>query len=219
MLPILSFIGTSGSGKTTILEKIVAELKRRGVRVAVIKHTHHTGIELDKQGKDSQRYMQAGAEIAVVSGTQEIAIMKKTDQDLSPQEIARFIDPDIDLVLTEGFKNADTLKIEVHRKTFEPKLLAKPKQLLAVITDERLGVRVPQFDIMKDNTIEITDLIGKWLAEQPKKEIQLIINKELVELNPFVKDFISNTVEGMVSTLKGVSDIKSLQILIKNPGI
>lgn len=212
MLPILSFIGSTGSGKTTIMEKVVAELKGRGIRVAVIKHSHHDEIGFDKKGKDSQRYTQAGADTVIVSGTQEIVIMKKTDHDLSPREIARIIDPDIDLILTEGFKSAGTLKIEVHRKAIEPELLAKPNQLLAVITDEQLDVKAPQFDIMKDNTTEIANLIERWLAGQPKKELQLVINKGLVELNPFVKDFISGTLEGMVSSLKGVKDIESLQI-------
>ncbi len=213
MLPILSFIGPSGSGKTTIFEKIVAELTKRGLKIAVVKHTHHI-IELDKKGKDSQRYLAAGAEISVVSGPDEIAVIKKTDRDLSPREIARLIDPDTDLVLTEGFKNAQTLKIEVHRKEFEPELLAQPNQLLAVITDEKLKVKVPQFDFKKDNTVALADLIQEWLGKQPKNEIQLFVNDKFIDLNPFVKDIISSTVEGMVSSLKGVEDIANLQISI-----
>ncbi len=214
MIPIISFIGSSGSGKTSILEKIVVELTKRGLRVAVIKHSHHDALSFDKKGKDSQRYTTAGAEAVIVSGPQEIVFMKKTDHDLLLNEITRLIDPDIDLILTEGFKNADTFKVEVHRKALESKLLAKPNQLLAVVTDEKLDVKVPQFDITKDNTIKIADLIEKWLAAQPKKRLQLIVNQKFVETNPFVKDFISSTMEGMVSSLKGVNNIKSLQITL-----
>lgn len=182
MIPIISFIGSSGSGKTTLLEKVVTELKKRGIRVAVIKHSHYGDLGFDKNGKDSQRYTTAGAEVVIVSSPQEIVFMKKTDHDLSPDEITRLIDPDIDLVLTEGFKSAGTLKIEVHRKALELELLAKPDQLLAVITDEPLNIQVPQFDVMKNNTVEIADLIEKWLSGQPKRDIELVINKEFVEL-------------------------------------
>ncbi len=215
MLPILSFIGTTGSGKTTIFEKVVAELKRRGLKIAVIKHTHHK-IELDKKGKDSQRYLSAGAEISIVSGTDEIAIVKRTDHDLSPREIARLIVTDVDLVLTEGFKGAGTMKIEVHRKDLEPVLLAKPAQLLGVVTDEKLDVEVPQFDFNKDNTVGLADLIENWLAQQPKPGIQLFVNGNFIDMNPFVRDIVSNTLQGMVSSLKGADEIKTLEIsLIK----
>lgn len=212
MLPILSFIGSSGSGKTVIMEKVVSELKKRGLSIAVIKHSHHDELGFDKEGKDTQRYTNAGAKIVIISGTQEIVIMKKTDHDLSPREIARLVDPDVDLILTEGFKSAGTLKIEVHRKDIEPELLARPNQLLAVVTDERLDVKVPQFDFTKDNTTEIADMIEKWLAVQTNNDIELVVNRKFVELNPFVKEIISGTLEGMVSRLKGINNIKSLQI-------
>jgi molybdopterin-guanine dinucleotide biosynthesis protein B len=76
VFPILSFIGRSGSGKTTILEKVVTELKERNVKVAVIKHSHHDEIGLDREGKDSWRYTRSGAEIVVVSGNREFILMK-----------------------------------------------------------------------------------------------------------------------------------------------
>lgn len=176
MIPIISFIGRSGSGKTTLLEKVVAELVNRGIRVAVIKHSPHKDLGFDKNGKDSQRFTVAGAEVVMLSGPQEIVSITKTDHDLSPDEITRLIDPDIDLVLTEGYKHADNVKIEVHRKLLGPELLAKPDKLLAVITDEHLGVQVPQFDVMKNNTVEIADLIEKWLSVQPTREIELLVS-------------------------------------------
>lgn len=176
MVPIISFIGSSGSGKTTLLEKVVAELKKRGIRVGVIKHVPCDDLDFDKNGKDSQRFRAAGAEVVITSGPQEIVFMKKTDHDLAPDEITRLIAPDIDLVLTEGFKNAGTFKIELHRKALAPGLLAKPEQLLAVITDEKLDIPVPQFDATKDNTVKIADLIEKWLSAQPKKETEFVVN-------------------------------------------
>jgi molybdopterin-guanine dinucleotide biosynthesis protein len=102
--------------------------------------------------------------------------MKRSDHDLSPGEIAHFIGPEIDLILTEGFKDVDTLKIELHRKALNPVLLAKPEQLLAVVTDERLNIQAPQFDAMKDNSVEIANLIEKWLSNQPQRERELVVS-------------------------------------------
>jgi molybdopterin-guanine dinucleotide biosynthesis protein MobB len=169
MIPTISFVGSSGSGKTTILEKVVAELNRRGIRIAVIKHTPHDDLEFSKQGKDSQRLASAGAEAVIVSGPQKIAFVKKTDRDLSPEELSQFIEPGIDLLLTEGFKNSATSKIEVHRRATGSKLLTKPEQLLAVVTDEQMDIPAPQFDIKKNNAVLIADLIVKWLSGQPKQ--------------------------------------------------
>ncbi len=212
MIPIISFIGTSGSGKTTIMEKVVAELKNRGIKIAVVKHSHHNELGFDKKGKDSQRYTAAGAEVVILSGVNEIVFMKRTEHDLSPQEISRLLYDNVDLVLTEGFKNASTMKIEVHRKALEPELLAKPKQLLAVITDEKLDIKVPQFDMAKNNTIKIADLIEKWLSRQPKREIEINVNGEHIPLNPFVRDIFTKVIESMLSSLKGVDSINNVRI-------
>lgn len=216
MIPVISFIGSSGSGKTGVMEKVVAELKRRSIRVAVIKHSHHDNFEFDKDGKDSQRYTAAGAETVIISGPQEMFFTQKTGRDINLDEITRLIDPDIDIILTEGFKNAATPKIEIHRKAIEPKLLAKPEDLLAVVTDEPLDVKVPRFDTAKDNTTAITDLIEKWLSNQPEKEIVLIVNKKPVPLNDFVRGFMIETLKGMFSSLKGVGKIKSFQIFSRD---
>jgi len=216
MIPIISFIGSSGSGKTSLLEKVVKELKKRGLKVAVIKHSHHDDLGFDKQGKDSYRYTQAGADVVVLSGTQEMAIMKKTGHDLSPQEISRLLDIDIDVILTEGFKNASTMKIEVHRRDIESGLLSNPKQLLAVVTDEPLnGITAPQFEFGKDNTLEIADLIEKWLDSQSREQIELYVNGEFVPMKPFVQDIIARAMEGMASSLKGVGEIKNIRFSMR----
>lgn len=211
MQPIISFVGKSESGKTTLLEGIIANLKQRGYKVAVIKHTQE--FELEKEGKSSWRLGQAGADTVVVTSPEELAIMKKTDHDLAPLEIARLIGGDIDLILTEGFKKGSTMKIEVHRKEQGAGLLVPTNQLLAVVTDEPLDVAVPQFN--RNEIKGLTDLIEKWLMEQPKEKIELFVNNAFVPLNLFVKDFVTKTLVGMVSSLKGISDVKSLRVSLR----
>jgi molybdopterin-guanine dinucleotide biosynthesis protein MobB len=173
---VISFIGRSGSGKTTLLEKVIAALKRRGIRVAVIKHSPHHDLGFDVNGKDSQKFQSAGAEIVFVSGPRGIVSMKNTDHDLSPEEISQFVDSGIDLILTEGFKSLDAPKIEVHRREQGSGLLSSPSQLLAIVTDEPLGIEAPQFDFNRDNSEAIASLIEQWLIERTQGEMGLAIN-------------------------------------------
>ena len=163
MHPIISIVGKSEAGKTTLLEGLIVELKQRGYKVAVIKHASED-LELDKVGKDSWRLSQVGSEVTAVSSPDKLIIIKPVAQDLSPQALSRFIVGDYDLILTEGFKQSSTPKIEVHRKEQGDKLLCPPQQLLAVVTDEPLDIDVPQF--AKNEIQGLADLIeNKQLAQ------------------------------------------------------
>jgi molybdopterin-guanine dinucleotide biosynthesis protein MobB len=185
MKPIISFVGYSGTGKTTLLEKVVAELKKRGLKIAVIKHVPHEDLEFDKEGKDSRRYVAAGADEVVLSGRWETIIMKKTPRDMTPQQISALLDDDTDLILAEGFKNIRNVKIEVHRKEMGHELLTDAGQLLAVVTDEPLDIAVPQFEFDSNPAIEIAELIGKWLAFQRKNQAGKAIDKDSELIQPY----------------------------------
>jgi molybdopterin-guanine dinucleotide biosynthesis protein B len=211
MQPILSFVGRSDSGKTTLLGEVIAVLKQHGFKIAVIKHAQN--FELDKQGKDSWLFRQSGADTVILSSPTGLALLKMSDKDPAPQEIARLIDSDIDLILTEGFKKSRTTKIEVHRKAQGIGLLVPPEQLLAVVTDEPLDVNVPQFT--RDDIRGLVNLIERWLQKQPKEEIELQVNDTVVPLNIFVRNIFSKTVIAMVSSLKGIGKIHNLHIHLK----
>ena len=113
MVPIISFVGYSKSGKTTLLEKVVPELKSRGYRVAYIKHTHHDSFNIDLPGKDTWRLSQAGSDIIVISSPEKIAVVEKVSEELYLNKILELIADKVDVVLTEGYKQADTIKFEV----------------------------------------------------------------------------------------------------------
>ncbi len=213
MRPIISIVGKSESGKTTLLERLIIELKQRGYKVAVIKHTSED-IELDTEGKDTWRFSQIGSDVVAISSGNELALMKKLERDFNPQELSRFIAWDYDIILTEGFKKSDTVKIEVHRREQGEKLLSSPEQLLAVVTDEPLDVSVPQFS--KDEVQKLTDLIeNKLLAQGGEDNVELLVNEVHIPLNPFTRGFIAETLSGMVSSLKGVEKVKSLHISLR----
>lgn len=216
MRPIISIVGKSKAGKTTLLEALIIELKRRGYKVAVIKHVGND-FELDKVGKDSWRLSQVGSEVVAISSPHKLAIIKPVERDLTPRELSSFIGWDYDLILTEGFRQSTTPKIEVHRKQQGNELLCPPQQLLAVVTDEPLDVDIPQFSA--DEIQRLADLVENKLQAQPREDdVDLFINDAPVPLNPFVSNFLAKTLLGMVSALKGVKQVKSLHISLFTKG-
>ncbi|NLA10627.1 MAG: molybdopterin-guanine dinucleotide biosynthesis protein B [Firmicutes bacterium] len=155
MIPIISVVGKSNVGKTTLLEKLLPELKRRGYRVATIKHDAH-GFSIDQPGKDTWRHAQAGADMVIISSREKVAIIEKVDRERTLDEIAARIEQ-VDLILTEGYKRQDKPKIEVYRPERSTELLCKKEELLAVATDVPLNIGVPEFTL--DDSAGLVDLI------------------------------------------------------------
>lgn len=216
MHPIISIVGRSESGKTTLLEELIAELKRRGYRVAVIKHSGED-LELDTAKKDTWRFSQAGSEISAICSGQKLAIFKRMEYDCSPDELSRFVWWDYDFVLTEGFKKSSYPKIEVHRGVKGKDLVSPPQQLLAVVTDEPLAVDVPQFS--RNDINKIADLIEKTILSQRKEDdIGLLINGDYIPISPALKNLLARTLIAMVSSLKDTSELKSLAISFRRKG-
>ncbi|MGB9791025.1 MAG: molybdopterin-guanine dinucleotide biosynthesis protein B [Thermacetogeniaceae bacterium] len=131
--PVISIVGKSGVGKTTLLEKVIKRLKEDGIRVAAIKHDAHR-FEMDKPGKDTWRMAQAGADVVVISSPEKFAMIAKVDEEKSLDEIVAML-PDVDVVLTEGYKRGDKPKIEVHRSEVHKERLCSADELLAIVSD------------------------------------------------------------------------------------
>ena len=145
MIPLVCFVGPSGVGKTLLLEKIVKSLKSRGLRVAVIKHAAH-GFEIDHPGKDSWRLAEAGSDLIVLSSHRKMALIQKRKEEAPLEEIASLLEGRADIILAEGYKDSGKVQIEVFRSAVCQDLLsAKPEQLLAIVTDQKMPLDVPQF--------------------------------------------------------------------------
>lgn len=156
----ISFVAaSSNSGKTTLIEKIVRSLKKSGHRVAVVKHASK-GFELDREGKDSWKFRQAGADAVVLIGPDQTAVMKRTDTPPDEAELGRLIGA-VDLVIKEGFKAERGAKIEVFRpgvSANEPLSLRDPS-FLALVSDKPFDVKIPQFS--PDDIKDICDFLVK----------------------------------------------------------
>ena len=150
--PVVSIVAKSGTGKTTLLEKLIAELKQRGYKVGAIKHDAHR-FDIDYEGKDSWRLTRAGADTMLISSAQKLAMVKQhsAEEELSLAESVAAYCHDVDIVLTEGFKRSPMPKIEVHRRERSEKLLCRDEEydaaLIAVASDSALDIDVPLYDI------------------------------------------------------------------------
>ncbi len=146
MLPIVSVVGKSNSGKTTLLEKLIRELTRRGRRVVTIKHDAHS-FDIDHEGKDTWRHFQAGAYATLISSPAKFAMVHRVDQEQNLDQLVARLDGDADIVLTEGYKRAAKPKIEVVRRARSTEPVCDPSELIALATDLDLDLGVPRFDI------------------------------------------------------------------------
>ena len=145
--PIVSLVGSSGAGKTTFLEKLIPELVRRGFRVGTIKHDVH-GFEMDTPGKDSWRHKHAGAVLSMIASPFQVGMVMDVDHDHSPEELLPLISG-VDIILTEGYKKAGRIKVEVFRPDGRDKtpLCANDDALIALVSDVAVDLRVPRFPL------------------------------------------------------------------------
>jgi molybdopterin-guanine dinucleotide biosynthesis protein MobB len=145
MPPIVSIVGKSKSGKTTLMEALIPELKSRGYRIATIKHSVHS-LDFDKPDKDSWRHIQAGSDATTVVSPDRVVLIKPATEEPDLNKIALLFGEDYDIIIAEGFKQSNTPKIEVHRKIVGPPL-SHTNNLVAIATDEPLETKTTQFPL------------------------------------------------------------------------
>jgi molybdopterin-guanine dinucleotide biosynthesis protein B len=214
MIPIVSIVGKSDSGKTTLIEKLVPELTRRGYRIATVKHDV-LGFEVDREGKDSWRHKKAGAHTVVISSPEKAALIRDVERDLNLGEIRDKLIRDVDLILSEGYKRDVQPKIEIFRKEKHQELLcAKEDNLIAIVSDQTFNVGVPCFDL--EDMKGLSNFIEKEFLKAGKgRVVSLTVGGNPVPLSPFVTDFLTKTIKGMLSALKDCDPAGRIEIRIE----
>lgn len=157
--PVVSIVSKKQSGKTTLLEKLIPELGKRGYHVGTAKHDTH-GFDIDHEGKDTWRHKQSGAKTVVISSPWKISVIKDVDQEAGLDHIVKTYFYDMDLVLTEGYLRAGKPQVEVFRSDAHARPLhskGDPNSLVAVMSDVPVDLGVPNFDI--DDIDSLADLI------------------------------------------------------------
>ncbi|WP_312273615.1 molybdopterin-guanine dinucleotide biosynthesis protein MobB [Pseudescherichia sp.] len=170
MKPSLAIAAWSGTGKTTLLKRLIPALCERGIRPGLIKHTHHN-MDVDKPGKDSYELRKAGAAQTLVASQQRWALMTETP-DEAPLDLAflasRMDHTKLDLVLVEGFKHEPVAKILLFRTDTGHQIeeLAIDDRVIAIASDVVIDAAVPVLDL--NDVPNIADFIVQWLKRQSK---------------------------------------------------
>ena len=211
MPPIVSIIGKSKSGKTTFVEKLIGELKSRGYRVATVKHVPQD-LAFDKPDKDSWRHIQAGSDATAIVSPGKVILIRPVAQEPALDEVSRLVGEDYDIILAEGFKQGDAPKIEVHRRDVGMPLTGV-KKLIAIVSDEPLETKAKQFSL--EDIKGLADLLEEGFIKPQREHISLYVNDTPVTLTTFPRQIISNILLAVALCLKGVGEIKNVQIFLR----
>ena len=164
--PILGFCAYSGTRKTTLLAQLIPILRDRGIQVGVIKHAHHN-FEMDREGKDSFRFRQAGAtEVMLASSRRWVLLHENSEEaDPDPGELLQRMNLDhLDLVLVEGFKHHMLPKIEIHRPSLGRDMMHPDlPRIIALASDETPSdnLDIPWLDL--NHPEKIAEFIIEWM--------------------------------------------------------
>ena len=155
---VFSIVGHSGAGKTTLVEKLIQELCKRSIKVATIKHAHHT-VTVDTPGKDSFRYKEAGAVMSMLVTSNLLQLVADVNDQREPEQLAGRFLGEADLVLAEGFSLCNIPKIEVlRRECGQPPRCDIKDGVIAIVTDvEEVYPQLLHFGL--DDIAEIAQFI------------------------------------------------------------
>ncbi|MDG0806929.1 molybdopterin-guanine dinucleotide biosynthesis protein MobB [Pectobacterium brasiliense] len=163
-VPLLAIAAYSGTGKTTLLKHVIPLLTHHGVRVGLIKHTHHQ-MDIDTPGKDSYELRKAGAAQTIVASSQRWALMTETPDQEEPNiyDLAGKMDASaLDLVLAEGFKHEKIAKIALFRQSLGRELSDLiDEYVIAIAADTEIDTRFPMLDINQPE--QVAAFIRQWL--------------------------------------------------------
>ncbi len=233
--PVVALVGRPDCGKTTLLEKLLPELKRRGYRVGTIKHHVHE-FSMDTPGKDTWRHKQAGAETVVLASPTGLGLVRDCDRDLGVDELVARYFGEMDLVITEGYKRTRLPKIEVYRRQIHPEPLPRDRSWIALVGDppaavesepgpDGPGEQLPELPCFAaDQVTAIADfLVERFLGPatgsgKPRRsKITLEVNGNPVPLNRFAASFLRRAISGMITSLRGCEEPRTIAIRIGKP--
>jgi molybdopterin-guanine dinucleotide biosynthesis adapter protein len=214
MLPIICIVGASNSGKTTFLEKLIPEIRRRGYRIGTLKHDVHS-FEMDREGKDTWRHRKAGAHTIAIASPLMLATVREMAEEMPLEQIAGRFFWDEDILLTEGYKKSHFPKIEVFRSVIEAQPICGPHDnLVAMVTEDPVAIDVPLYRF--DDVTGVADLIEeRYLKGRKKHRLTVYVDGKQLPMKEFVQDFVISGTVGMLSSLRGWKAPRKIDIQIR----
>ena len=212
MPPVISFIARPNHGKTTLLEKLLAEFARRGLRIGVIKHHVHD-FEFDKKGKDTWRHKQAGAHTVILSSPAGIGMTRDVDYDTPiPELVARYFH-DMDLVCTEGYKWEAYPKVEVFRRAIggEP-LAGRNESWAAFVSDAEIDTDLPCFGL--DDIGPLADFLLTSYVKKRRVTSTLQCAGREISLSASEATYLEDVVLTTLASLRPDEDLRRITLTI-----
>lgn len=231
-MKIVAVVGTKNTGKTTLVTNIVKELVKRGFEVGTIKYSHHS---FDMSDRDTGKHKKAGAEIVAGIGEETFFTMKGEMELENVLSMMNFI-KNLDFVILEGFKTSKYAKISTSDFKDEYTIAnvnvfemedSELKSLVDLLNDRSYGM-IKYLNCKKCGFIDCDDFVkakingtpDATLCKSESDEVLLKIDDQMIPLNPFVRSFVKETIQGMVKSLKtdefGVNDFEKIELLIRD---
>ena len=215
MIPIIGFVGEKKSGKTLILQKVIALLAKNKFKIGVIKHTGH-GFKIDHPDTDSYKLFASGAKKIALLGHGEVGFYGKAAPEPSPEQVRDLYLPEMDAVLVEGFKDAAIPKVLIALSGSVPKWAKDTGGLIAVVSPKKTELKVRHFTPAQAG--ELSKLVEGYIkAHRHKREVKIYLDGKELFIKPFIKDFVLNTTVGMIGSLRDAAGARRIQISIDLP--
>ncbi|MBC7350075.1 MAG: molybdopterin-guanine dinucleotide biosynthesis protein B [Candidatus Aminicenantes bacterium] len=198
-----AIIGASDMGKTTLITALIEEFNKRGLKCGVLKKASHQ-IELDSEGKDSWRFIEAGARSAAVLTEDRLFLIKRKTVSETLLDVALDKFSEVDLLLVEGGKRESAFKKILRvQNADDHNLISPPEELIAIVSDEPFDSPYPFF--LATEVAKLSDFLLTVL-EPLEPVVKVKVDGKVIPLNPFVQGLFAETIRGMVRALKGVSE-------------
>ncbi|MGI2335647.1 MAG: molybdopterin-guanine dinucleotide biosynthesis protein B [Dehalogenimonas sp.] len=210
--PIVAFVGHSESGKTGYLERLLPELRRRGLKVASVKHVPQH-YHADNPQKDTERHLAAGALATVACARDAMVLTRPIEAAPELEDIGLMLGDEFDLIIAEGFKQSGVPKVEVWRQGIGMPLEGITSRVAVVTSDKYPGTTPRIFPL--DDVTPMADFLENSYVLPQQQRVGLLINGQELKLSAFPREFITNMTQAMVASLKDVPVVKWLEIRLK----
>ncbi len=216
IIPTVCIVGSKNSGKTTVAKELIAELSRRGIRVAAAKHSHHS-FDFSAPGRDTTFLDEAGAEsVFFISDNQTVCLRRSQQEEKLSVALARYA-ACADVLVAEGWRGSALPKVLAILEEEKATEREFPSNIAAVVCPAKLPIEAPHFQ--PNQITELTDhLLSGVLAKKQKAAATITVNGNYLPAKGFIQDFVANTIVGMISSLKGVERLESVQIAVRLHG-
>jgi len=212
-IPVVGITGKPGSGKTELIRALVTEWSKRGQKVAVIERNDAP----DEASPRIREVMEAGAFAHVISGPGQVAFHFKDNKEIQPEIVAATYLAGVDLALVESRESLNLPCIDIYRKNLQKTLTTRKRKNLLAVTGDRPPDDKDWPYVEPGDLTRLVDLIEEKIISktEEKQNFDLIVDGRRVPVLPFVRDIISNTVRGLVTSLKSCKNADDIRLNIR----